>query len=973
MSSRFRSPDSQQKNRYSARLRLEALESRELLSVDLSAAALALVPTNAVTAQAVRSGNWSDPGTWLNRIVPAASANVLIPNQVSVTLDGTTNSVHWVRVDGTLQFATNVDTNLVIDTVVVTMNGALVIGTASNPISAQHHALITFTANGPINTAWDPNFLSRGLVAMGTVTMYGAATTPFVTLAQNATQGATTLTLSAAPTNWHIGDEIVLGGTYAKANEDEDLRILGIQGNQVTVSTLSYAHTASNSVPVYLTDVTRNIVMQSQNPSVIGDRGHVLLMCSDMTNIHYAEFLGLDRTDKSQPINDPKLDANGRLVGGTGTNPRYLYALGIWDGNDRSLPPGIVDGSTVVGSPGWGFVNHSSNVNFTNDVAFNVSGASFVAEAGDEVGSFSHDLAIHSLGTGAEDFYDPSRVPLQDWAHEGDGFWLQGNGVSVTNNVAIGQAAAGFYYFVKPYTLPVQDVTPSTAPLAGFQNNLAESDDYGAFLRYESNGGTVDGFTAHNCITGFKEQYCAGITLRNSFLYGSPFSDYGIFLPVEAAQGFVAQNNLISGWPVGIHFSEEYSQTLLGGTFSNNQIDIEIPNAIAAGRSITISNPTFSPSTARNHFDIFWLQEFNAVFSRSISAFFVPDIVIYNSVQLYAPWQNANYVPFAQQPSGFPLLPASLMGKTNSQLLGLYGLAMGGSLAPTSLSLGVRTNGTAGPLAAFRPNVSLASAARTDHLTGYQLQYTVANGPTITVPGSFNLIPGWNTVTILVSGGPATFIVFGTPYTPTNLGVLAGYVTHSYEYYSNFVSALYQRYFGRSPDGTGLSGWVSAMQHGLSDERLEASLLSSGEYIAHHGGTVQGWVIGMYLDLLHRRPSNTEVTSWVNAMAGAMSANDVAYAIATSRECESMRITDDYLTYLGRAASQSEIHAWISIFSRGFSNEDLIAGFLGSPEYYSAASRGQGTDTGWILSVYHDVLSRAPTPQELGNWLSVLH
>ena len=163
------------------------------------------------------------------------------------------------------------------------------------------------------------------------------------------------------------------------------------------------------------------------------------------------------------------------------------------------------------------------------------------------------------------------------------------------------------------------------------------------------------------------------------------------------------------------------------------------------------------------------------------------------------------------------------------------------------------------------------------------------------------------------------------------------------------------------------------MQHGLSDERLEASLLSSGEYIAHHGGTLQGWVIGMYLDLLHRRPSGAEVSGWVNAVAGAMSADDVAYAIATSRKCESMRIADDYLTYLGRAASQSEIRAWISIFSRGFSNEDLIAGFLGSPEYYSAAPRGEGTDTGWILSVYRDVLNRAPTPQELANWLSVLH
>src|SRR5205823_12279274 len=110
------------------------------------------------------------------------------------------------------------------------------------------------------NTGWDHNLLSRGLIAMGAVTMYGTATTPFVTLAQNEQPGATTLTLAQTPTNWHVGDEIVLGGTFSKWNQDEDLRILRIQGNQVTVSRLAYAHTASNGVPVYLTDVTRNII-----------------------------------------------------------------------------------------------------------------------------------------------------------------------------------------------------------------------------------------------------------------------------------------------------------------------------------------------------------------------------------------------------------------------------------------------------------------------------------------------------------------------------------------------------------------------------------------------------------------------------------------------------------------------------------------------------------------------------------------
>src|SRR5262249_24620892 len=149
----------------------------------------------------------------------------------------------------------------------------------------------------------------------------------------------------------------------------------------------------------------------------------------------------------------------------------------------------------------------SSYANFANDVAFDVDGASFVGEAGDEIGSFANNLAIHSLRTGDEDFYDPTRVAVQDWAHEGDGFWAQVNGIAITNNIALGQVGGGYYYFQKPYTLPVQNVVPSAASM-NFHNNLAESCDYGAFLRYESNG-TIDGLTSHDCITGYKQQYCS--------------------------------------------------------------------------------------------------------------------------------------------------------------------------------------------------------------------------------------------------------------------------------------------------------------------------------------------------------------------------------------------------------------------------------------------------------------------------------
>src|SRR5262249_10467231 len=137
-----------QKSPRKTRLRLETLESRELLTVNSTMAqALALRPDSAVTTLALQSGNWSDPNIWQNGTVPDANANVLIPSQTTVTLDTISNPVHVVRVDGTLQFATDVDTTLLVDTLVVNMAGSLIIGTAANPLPANHHAAITFTSD----------------------------------------------------------------------------------------------------------------------------------------------------------------------------------------------------------------------------------------------------------------------------------------------------------------------------------------------------------------------------------------------------------------------------------------------------------------------------------------------------------------------------------------------------------------------------------------------------------------------------------------------------------------------------------------------------------------------------------------------------------------------------------------------------------------------------------------------------------
>ncbi|HQU42866.1 MAG TPA: DUF4214 domain-containing protein [Pirellulales bacterium] len=51
-------------------------------------------------------------------------------------------------------------------------------------------------------------------------------------------------------------------------------------------------------------------------------------------------------------------------------------------------------------------------------------------------------------------------------------------------------------------------------------------------------------------------------------------------------------------------------------------------------------------------------------------------------------------------------------------------------------------------------------------------------------------------------------------------------------------------------------------------------------------------------------------------------------------------IGNDYLHYLGRAADAGGLDFWLAQFAAGQTNEDVIAGFTGSAEYYKKHTTG---------------------------------
>ncbi len=294
----------------------------------------------------------------------------------------------------------------------------------------------------------------------------------------------------------------------------------------------------------------------------------------------------------------------------------------------------------------------------------------------------------------------------------------------------------------------------------------------------------------------------------------------------------------------------------------------------------------------------------------------------------------------------------------------------------------------AATVATFTDNNPYASGSFTVSITwgdGFTSAGTVASsGGTFTVTGSHTYSqPGRYAVAVSIgdtTGGSATAHSIAhvaqttAPPPPATLFFVSDSLTTSAEYYSNFVTAAYQTYLHRLPDGPGLAGWVQGMKGGfVTDEQLEAFFIGSPEYIASKGsgpGNWMPWVISMYQDLLGRTPSQSEAQPWVDGLNAGISTTYVAHGFAASPEREHDRVTADYVKYLGRTPTDTEVAQWVNAFVQGqATNEYVIAGFIGSAEYFK---KHYNDDADWLFSAYHDALGRDPDAPGLAAWLGYL-
>jgi Ca2+-binding RTX toxin-like protein len=663
-----------------------------------------LVRYDQVTHIAVASGSWSSAATWKNGVVPGNGARVLIPYGVEITVDGMIQSrIATIRVDGTLSFHATRNTELRADTVVIGGSGAFEMGTAENPIAAGVKARLLITDNGPIDRSWDPFAISRGLVAHGKVSIYGAEVTPYAAIAGGAVAGSRALALSFVPSGWRVGDTLVIAATVTGATQNEVRTIVGLTGSSVILDrSLSFNHLApAPHLQVHAANTTRNAVIESESTAA-DRRGHVMFMHNRDVDIQFAGFYRLGRTDKMVPINDSVVQSDWTLKPGTGANQRARYSVHFHrNGLSNDGNPARIIGSAVVDSPGWGFVNHSSYVDMIANVAFDVRGAAFATEVGDEIGGFYSNLAIGSTGSGEE--INSREFLYQDFGHQGDGFWFQGGGVSVVGNISAGHEGHAFVYYTRgliesmfatqfpaanladPSIARGQPMIPiSDVPVTNFRDNVGYASAVGLKMRYHRQetshwqDSLFEDSRFWNNTLGVGLHYAQNIVLRNLAVIHAPGSRPPVGIDSGIIEGNITYDNLtVIGYVDGIVVPRWGNNVINGGTFNNINHDILIPTAAWRDRSLLLTGFAGTPRIA--------LWEYLAPIEyQSAEIFLVRDNVVLNfgpfvNQRAYFTTQRSTAIPF---PTAREDVPSAYVGKTNLQLWLQFGKAIGGEIAP---------------------------------------------------------------------------------------------------------------------------------------------------------------------------------------------------------------------------------------------------------------------------------------------------
>jgi autotransporter-associated beta strand protein len=161
-------------------------------------------------------------------------------------------------------------------------------------------------------------------------------------------------------------------------------------------------------------------------------------------------------------------------------------------------------------------------------------------------------------------------------------------------------------------------------------------------------------------------------------------------------------------------------------------------------------------------------------------------------------------------------------------------------------------------------------------------------------------------------------------------------IVGSLEYRTDQVQQLYHALLGRDADPVGLDFSVGYLAAGGTSTQLQALILSSPEYyLIRGGGTDAGFLAALYQDVLGRPLDPVSAAADQLLLAGGVSRTVLAAAVLQSVESDQLAVDNLYHQFLHRDADATGRALLVDALGRGLSKEEVVAGLVGSEEYFS--------------------------------------
>ena len=159
------------------------------------------------------------------------------------------------------------------------------------------------------------------------------------------------------------------------------------------------------------------------------------------------------------------------------------------------------------------------------------------------------------------------------------------------------------------------------------------------------------------------------------------------------------------------------------------------------------------------------------------------------------------------------------------------------------------------------------------------------------------------------------------------------------------VSRLYLAYFLRLPDTGGLTYWIDEKLNGMTLNEISNSFAGVQEFSDRYGSLDDsGFVNLVYNNVLSRNPDSEGLSYWNGEMSGGMTRGEVMTGFSESTENQNstlnqIRVIAFYYGMLKRAPDQGGFDYWVGKLNNGELPNELIDGFIISPEYQGRAEK----------------------------------